>query len=175
MRRYGGGGGGRWEMALMDPFNICSRTTEHQRYAHARRLRARPDLASAGFDRVTQSKHIILILEAITAPLIRTLLFPPILQPQRLSSIYIYQRDWIIHHIYQMLAHIAALYRLGRNKKKKNTGIEKIPSLIELNPIHLSQKQAVPGARQKFLLGWVFPYRRSGDLGNAWDFKDGGV
>lgn len=58
--------------------------------------------------------------------------------PQRLGSIYIYQRGGIIQHIYQMFPRVAAL----------DTGIEKISSLMEPNPIHPGHKQALPGGGQ---------------------------
>lgn len=62
-------------MSLMDLFNKCSWITKDPRYADAHKIYSRADLESIGFDRMMQSNLFSLILEAITVPLMRTLLF----------------------------------------------------------------------------------------------------
>lgn len=46
---------------------------------------------------------------------------------------------------------------------------------MRLNPLHLSPKHAAFGVCLQFVLAWMYPYRRSRDLGNARDLKDGGI
>lgn len=146
----------------MDPFNICSWITKHQRYAHARNLYSQPDLESIGFDRVMQSGDIIFNPggnhSAADWNLVVSL---HALTPEAQLSLYLSAWQNYPAYLPNVRPHRSSIW----TRPQQNTGIEKISSLIEPNPIHLGQKQAVPGVCQQFLLSWVFPYRKSGDLG----------
>lgn len=117
-----------------------------------------PDLEPTRFDRVMQSNLFILIPEAIRAPLMRTLFFLYTPPPQRLNSIYIYLHGRIIQHVLFFLRSVSLHHgyvRVCTGKKKKYTGIEKIPGLIRLNPIDRGPKHAVFGMWLQFVLGWA--------------------
>lgn len=117
---------------------------------------SRPDLEPIGFDRVMQSNLFILIPEAIRAPLMRTLffLYIPCSNPRgSTQSISICMVACFVLFFCEALAYITAMYASAQKKKKKYTGIEKIPGLIRLNPIHLGPKHAAFGMWLQFVLG----------------------
>lgn len=124
------------------------------------------DLESIDFDRMMQSNIFILILAGhhITTDENLVVFVHPL--TPGVSSIYIYLHGRFIHRVSQVLAYITDIY--GSVQKQ---GLRKSPVLCDsILYISVQNMLCVPA-----ICISLSEARRSRDLGNARDLKDGGI